>query len=803
MNDHEVAGGSKGPHGLLGNNTVKVCVSFPPKINSAGIWENEASDPSVILNYSLPVLELQMILAFFVTQVVHFFLNRLGLGIPLLVSQIIAGLILGPMMLGRVDAFKAILFPLDFGLEIVDTTAIFGFTLFLFLVGVKMDVNGAFKTVKTAKMIGILSFLLPLIFGLIVFALMGEKNHSIEVKAERIAIILSESLTSLSVIACLLSELKILNSELGRLALSSATVGDLSSLIFFSVNSLHKIWITPIGVALMNMGGMFLFVIFLAFVLRPFIFWMIRRTPQGRPVEDKYMYTVILLVLGCSICVHFFDRSPLFGAFLFGLIAVPAGPPLGSALVDKLEFFVSGSMVSLFVTTVSMRADPMMLFADPAGVKFCATLGILTFLTKFIGTFITSYRSKMPLKDSLAFALIMTSKGIVELAVFATLKDIQIIGDSTFCVLIIGILLNSTLVPILVKFLYDPISRKYAGYQKRNIMHLKPDSELRILACVHKPENVEALIGFLNATCPTEESPNVVYVLHLIELIGRATPLFITHRKEMILGSSYENFIMAFNQYEQNNCGLVTMNAFTAISPPNMMHEDICTMALDQQTSLILLPFHRKWSINGSIVTQNNVIRKLNCSVLETAPCSIGILIDRDNASTRILTKSQPRSSNYSVCMIFIGGKDDREALTLAKRMSKDTRLSLTVTHFISGEEGESNYMLDWEGMLDDQVLKDVKHSQTGEYGEIMYMEKIVRDGPQAAEIVKSIADGYDLVIIGRRYGVQSVQTQGLSEWSEFPELGVIGDLLASIDLQSRASVLVMQQQHFVNTDEQ
>ncbi|OMP05300.1 Cation/H+ exchanger [Corchorus olitorius] len=797
MHGHEAPAGSEGLHG---NDTIKVCVTFPPKINSAGIWENITS-PSVILNYTLPLLELQMLLAFFITHLIHFFLNRLGLGIPILASQIIAGLMLGPMMLGNVDAFKLISFPPDLDLQVIDTTAVFGFAFFLFLMGVKMDVKRAFNTGKTAKMIGILSFLVPFIFGLIVnYGLMGEKNLSNEVKVERVAITLSASLTSVSVIACLLSELKILNSELGHLALSSAIVGDLSSIIIFLGISLPKRWTASLPVALMNIGAMILFIIVLVFVIRPFMFWIIRRTPQGKPVEDKYICMVILLAFGCALYAHFFDRSPIFGAFLFGL-AVPDGPPLGSALVDKFECFVSGSMLLLFVTTASIRVDPMRLFADPAEVEFSAILGVVTFLAKFIGTFIPSFCSKMPLKDSLALALIMTSKGIVELSVSSNLKDTKIIQDATYCVLILGILLNSTLVPILVKFLYDPISRKYAGYQKRNIMHLKPDSELRILACVHKPENVVALIGFLNTTCPTEESPNVVYVLHLMELTGRDTPVFITHQKEMIAGSSYENFIMAFNQYEQNNCGLVTMNAFTAISPPDMMHEDICTMALDKQTSLILLPFHRKWSIDGSIETENNAIRKLNCSVLETCPCSIGILIDRDNACTRMLTKSPSRSSCYSVCMIFIGGKDDREALTLAKRMSKDTRLSLTVIHFVSGEEGESNYMLDWEEMLDDQVLKDVKDSQTGEYGEIMYMEEIVRDGPQAAEIVKSIVDGYDLVIVGRRYGVQSIQTQGLSEWGELPEFGVIGDLLASIDLQSTTSVLVVQQQHYVDVD--
>ncbi|OMP09922.1 Cation/H+ exchanger [Corchorus olitorius] len=658
-----------------------------------------------------------------------------------------------------------------------------------------MDVKGAFKTVKTAKMIGILSIVSPLVLGLIVCKLLEGKNESKDIKIERMAITIGESMTSVPVISILLSEIKILNSELGRLALSSATVGDLASLILFSFISVHEILTTSIPSTILSVGAMILYVIALVFVIRPFMFWMIGRTPEGKPVKDIYIYIVMLLAFGSCLYAHFFDRSPLFGVFIFGM-AVPDGPPLGSALVDKFECFVSGSLVSLYVTTSAMRADPMRLSVDPDGAKFSAIVMVVAFMAKFLVTFIPSYCKKMPLKDSLAFGLIMTSKGIVELSIFAGLSDNKIIQNPSFCVIIIGMLLNSTIVPILVKFLYNPISRKYAGYQKRNIMHLKPNSELRILACVHKPENVATLIGFLNATCPTEESPNVVYVLHLIELIGRATPVFIAHQKGNIAaGRSYENIIMAFNQYEKNNYGLVTMNAFTAISPPNMMHEDIFTMALDKQTSLILLPFHRKLSFDGSMEVEYNAIRKLNCSVLETAICSIAILIERGNASTKM------SSSSYDVCTIFIGGKDDREALTLAKRMSKDTRLNLTVTRFITGEDRENNLMIDCEVMLDDQVIKDIKHSQTGEYGEIIYVEEIVRDGPQAAKLVKSIACAYDLIIVGRSYGVESVQTQGLSEWSEFPELGVLGDLLASTDLQSKASVLVVQQQHFVNTN--
>ncbi|XVE79371.1 hypothetical protein DITRI_Ditri14bG0053100 [Diplodiscus trichospermus] len=776
-----------------GNKTVKVCIILPPKINSAGIWEDVAS-PSVILKYSLPLLELQMLLIFFVTQVVFSFLKHLG--IPLFASQMVAGMILGPAMLGKIDAFKAILAPPDFGIEIIDTTAIFGFAIFLFLMGVKMDVRVAFKTTRSSIVIGILSFLSPFMVGILVHKAFKEPNQPKEIKLERLTETLVQSLTSLSVIACLLSELKILNSELGRLALSSAVVGDLSGLILMVFAAYYKYSTISNSTALVYAAAMVSFTVVLVFGLRPLMFRMIRETPEGMPIKEVYIFTVMLLALGSCIYTHWFYQSPLFGAFLFGLV-VPDGPPLGSALVDKFECFVSGVFLPLYVTTATMRADPGKMFSDPTRVRYSAIVAVMTFLAKFIACLIPSFWNKMPLNDSLAFALVMTSKGIVELSYFSSSKDNKVIAESTFSVMSIGILLNSAIVPILVKYLYDSISRKYAGYQRRDIMHLKPNAELKILACVRRPENVAAFIDLLNATCPTKESPNVIYVLHLIELIGRASPVFIAHQKQANrVASSFENFILAFNQYEQNNCGLVTVNAFTAISPPNLMHEDICTMALDKQTSFMLLPFHRKWSIDGSVEAEDNVIRNLNCSVLERSPCSIGILVDRGCLDRRITrTSLKPSRSSYSIGMIFLGGKDDREALTLAKRMAKDTRVNLTVIHLVA--ENSTN-VIDWDTMLNAEDLKDIKQSEVGK-GNTMYIEEVVKDGPQAVRIVRSIADDYDLIIVGRRFGVDYVQTSGLSEWSEFPELGIVGDLLASTDLDSRASVLIVQQQQYVD----
>lgn len=102
-------------------------------------------------------------------------------------------------------------------------------------------------------------------------------------------------------------------------------------------------------------------------------------------------------------------------------------------------------------------------------------------------------------------------------------------SDQTFAVTSVSILLIAVIVPILVKSLYDP-SRKYAGYQVRDILHCKRNSELRILVCIQRPDNVAAVIKLLEASCPTRQSPLGVYALHLIELIGRASPIFISHQ---------------------------------------------------------------------------------------------------------------------------------------------------------------------------------------------------------------------------------------------------------------------------------
>ncbi|KAF2321735.1 hypothetical protein GH714_001978 [Hevea brasiliensis] len=385
------------------------------------------------------------------------------------------------------------------------------------------------------------------------------------------------------------------------------------------------------------------------------------------PVNNFYTSTILVLALAAG---HFLDRMDLglfLGQFIFGL-AIPAGPPLTSALIDKFESLTLGVLLPFQVATSMIRVDLLVIVSRFSYLKYYIGLTCVLFVVKLSACLVPSLYSKMPLIDSVVLAFILSSKGIIELATYSVRKD-------------------------------------------------------------------------------NGDNPNAV-----------------------------------------------SIHAFTSISSIKFMYEDIGTLALDKVTSLILLPLHRKWSIHGLIRCENHSLRTLNCRVLGKAPCSVGIFFERFKLKKENFKKHGPKRSHLSLCMIFLGGRDDREALILAKRMANNSNANLTVINFIADHDDDDTEFVSDEKVPDFTAIEKVQQISVIDES-ISYKEHPVKDGPQTALHVHSIADDCDLFIVGRRYGVKSPQTSGLSEWSELPELGIIGDLLASIDLDTEVSVLVVQQQ--------
>ncbi|KAJ0260100.1 hypothetical protein HA466_0063520 [Hirschfeldia incana] len=790
-------------YGKAVRNDGFICEVHPGELSSYGIWEKFPFNKARlhIWQYPLPNLELVILLVFVLWQVFDIFFKKLGLLIPKFASMMLAGLLLNVLLTvsGDKSIIQEILFPVN-RIDIPGCLGTFGFMMFWFLNGVKMDFKTIFKAEAHARLTGVAASALPITVGLVLYKF--KSAESIPLKAvEYNTLLLMESLTSFSEIARLLVDLGMNHSSVGQVALSTSVVSNMVGLMFW-------LGTVPLGFQSLVQGvglllKMFFFIVIVFALVRPIMFKAISKR-EGRPIEDKYIYGILIMVFLSCTYWDGLEQFPALGAFFLGL-AIPNEPPLGSALVERLESFSFGIILPLFLSASMLRSDirvwkDFLTFYSSNDTKFAVgSLVLLVFLLKLSASIIVPYLYKMPLKDSIVLSLIMSHKGIIELSFYLFSFGLELLDRDTFSILVLSILLNSLFLPMAIKFLYDP-SKRFMCYQKRTLASMKITGALKTLVCIHRPDHISSMINLLEACYQSDKSTLTCYVLHLVELQGQEVPTLIAHKVQKLgagTGEKYsENVILSFEHFHRYVRGSIFIDTFTCITNSNHMQDDICWLALDKAVTFIILPFHRTWSLNRtSIVSDSEMIRFLNFNVLKQAPCSVGILVER-----HLVNKSQESQQNLKVCVIFVGGEDDMEALAFAKQMARQENVTLTVLRLLAAKK--SKEVTGWDQMLDTVELRElIRSNDPGtlkEESSTTYLEEVILDGADTSMLLRSMAFDYDLFIISRTCGQNHTATLGIESWCEFEELGVIGDFLASPDFPSKTSVLVVQQQRTI-----
>ena len=768
--------------GIAANGSYWVCEHAVKYQRSRGIFLGD--NP---FSFTLPVLFIQTSLVSILTTVLQFLLHPIGE--TSFFPRMLAGLILGPSIVGQSGFIRKWLFPPK-TFYISETMAFFGSMMYMFLIGVKLDLGIVIRSGKKAWVIGAFSFLTPLLMSTLTSFLL-RKMLTLEPPVHKslmtIAIIFSAG--SFHVTAVHLSELKLLNSEMGRLAISSSMVSGTFSLL----------WATSIATSKQNLKkhnsfnwtnlafvGM---VIIILCVLRPIMFWMIRHTPEGKPIKESYIHSVFLMMLGCALFSEVIGEHFMVGPIILG-VAVPGGPPLGSALSERLDTLVSTIFLPLYYLYSGARFNIFLI--KPRSFGVVQIVAIISFIGRILGAVLPSMYWNVPFTDVLSLGLIMSAQGITQLLYFQTAQYLTLVDDQSYGNAIIALLWLTGLTTPIVKLLYDPSKRYLSLNRKRTIEHAATDIELRLMACIHTQENTPSIINLLEMSNPSFESPICFYVLHLIQLKGRATPLFIDHQPTNKTNNppncSYsQHIINAFRSYEQQKSDDVVVKLFTSISPYETMHDEICMQVVEKRVCMLIVPFHIQWRPNG-MTESSYPIRALNRHLLRMAPCSVGILIERG-----ALNKNNPLTclTFYSVGIVFIEGADDREALAYAMRMANHPNVRITLIRLMEPRKKSRNLMnKDPDGDLIHKFKVDCIQIKRHDY-----REEIVRDSVEMINVLRSLEGIFDLILVGRRHASESALFSGLSDWNEHPELGPIGDMLVASDSTFDGSVLVMQQQ--------
>ncbi|XP_059669305.1 cation/H(+) antiporter 15-like [Cornus florida] len=659
---------------------------------------------------------------------------------------------------------------------------------FLFSVGVKMDSRMMVRPERKAITIGCSVMFTTLAFTTPVSLLLRKYLPMDDSLAKALPMIASSQfLTPFANIACLLAELKILNTDIGRLAISSSMFCDIVGISITVVGlSIQETRDGQIITCIWAILSTFAVLLGIVFVSRPALKWILRRTPEGKPVGETHIHFILAAVLVASLLSEVIGQHFVFGAIVFGL-SVPDGPPLGATLSLKIDSLASGLLYPTFLTVSGLKTNVFKVHLR----SFCI-LGLVvlcTTLVKITAVIVPAYFLNIPIREGFVLGLILNARGICELILYNLWMDGEVmLTDQEFTLAVISVIGVTSVISPLIAALYNP-SKQHLPIKRTTIQHAKHDTELRILIGIHNQDNIPSLINLLEASNATEESHIAVIAVLLVPLVGRSTPVLIEHQPEQNLEHSMarsNHIINALRHFELYNEGFVTIKSFTSLTYHHIMYDDICRVARDQNATIVILPFHKQWAIDGSIASANRHTRAMNHKIMDIAPFSVGILIDRGvlNSSMSILNTQ----SEYHVAVIYISGADDAEALSYAARMVTHGNITLTIIRFLLF--GCDNAR---ERKLDNDLIEEVRHVNIGNEG-FFYEEEVVRNGVGLASSIRQLENCYDLIMVGRNHQ-ESPLLIGLDAWSECPELGVVGDLLASPDLETTASILVVQQQ--------
>ncbi|KAL1221187.1 Cation/H(+) antiporter 21 [Cardamine amara subsp. amara] len=766
------------------------------------IGDHKGWESGNMFEAALPFFVTQICVANLCYRILYYFTRFLYL--PPFVAQILCGLVFSPTVLGKNEWILTNVFPYRFTM-VLETFANLALVYNMFLLGLGMDLRMIKIKDKKPVIIAIVGLIVASLAGFGLYYL-PSNGDSDKILAGGVYWSIAFGCTNFPDLARILADLKLLRSDMGRIAMCAAIITDTLTwiLFIFGLAGFTKAGVRS-QLMLYPLLSTLAFTLLCYFVIHPGISYVFNNTVEGGHVGESHVWFILAGVILCGLITEACGVKSITGAFLFGL-SIPQDHMIRKMIEEKLHDFLAGILMPLFYIICGLRADLgyMSRFLSVGTMAFVISS---SFMVKIVSTVVCSIFLRMPLRDGFAIGALMNTKGTMALVILNAGRDNKSLDVIMYTHMTMAFLVMSMLVQPILAFAYTP-KKKLVFYKNRTIQNHKGESELSVLSCVHDLPNVSGITNLLQVSNPTKQSPLNVYALHLVELTDRTAASLLIMNDESKPKASFSDRVRAeseviaetFSALEVNNEEML-VQTITAVSPYETMHEDICLMAEDKQVSFILLPYHKNLTSDGRLGEGNAAHGEINQNVLSHAPCSVGILVDRGMTDVRSGSSSfKGETVKKEIAMLFLGGRDDREALAYAWRMVGQQMVNLTVVRFVPGREalvsaGKAMSEYEKETIMDEEFIYEFNFKTMNDTS-VNYIENVVNNGQEAIEVLRELEDNnfYDLYIVGRSYKVESPVTAGLVDWTSTPDLGTIGDTLAQSNFIMQASVLVIQQ---------
>lgn len=299
------------------------------------------------------------------------------------------------------------------GLLVFESIAHLGIIYYVFVTGLEMNLETVSRARKKASTIAIAGTLIPMILGFVIYVLVEKtyiKNGEFNTVSAYFLWSLTISITSFPVVAHVLSDLKILYTGLGRVALAAATINDFINWAMF-------IFLIPLTIngkrGILSVISTILFVFFCHFVLAPPLNKIIIQKTNENEWDSYQLSYVIIGLVTCATVTEFLGTHSVVGALVFGLI-LPRGK-FSEMLIEQSEDIGSGYLAPLFFASIGVRSEVLPVING----NFILVIFVMIVLisSKILSTIVATRFYGMPIRDSLALGMLMNTKGILSLII--------------------------------------------------------------------------------------------------------------------------------------------------------------------------------------------------------------------------------------------------------------------------------------------------------------------------------------------------------------------------------------------------
>ena len=413
------------------NNTIFSDKVKPVVINSQeSVFRQFTSN----IKYPLSILLLQVIIILFTSKLFGIIMRMFGQ--QTVIGEIIAGIFLGPSILGWLfPAVSALIFPHDSFISLQFLSQI-GLAFFMFVVGMELDIVKIKNKTQDAVIISHASIIFPFFLGtcLSYFIYQDLAPQNVNFVSFTLFMGIAMSITAFPVLARILKERGLTHTPLGVLTITCAAADDVTAWCLLAV-VIAIVKAGSIVSSLFTIGLAIVYIIFMIKVIKSWLQKISEKRINGEKIDKTTIAISFFVLLLSAYFTEIIGIHALFGAFIAGVI-MPNNIRFKEILINKIEDVSIVLLLPIFFAFTGLRTQIGLLNTSYLWL-LCGIIILVAIIGKFSGSALAARIVGRTWKDSLSIGALMNTRGLMELVVLNIGYDLGILSPEIFAIMII------------------------------------------------------------------------------------------------------------------------------------------------------------------------------------------------------------------------------------------------------------------------------------------------------------------------------------------------------------------------------